>query len=165
MWDMSIQNATKACGTLSRGWLLFLWDRSNNGPRRFYRVQMLPTIVNWRPCYHRTGIRVFAIHWCKSSFAGQPALQGRRASAAIIHVVVRRGVAAQTVLIHLLGSGLHARRPVTCLPFTAAHCQMRLLLYRARAHWRAEWTSVLFTDESTSPSRTRAFGDLVNICW
>ncbi|GBN55869.1 hypothetical protein AVEN_87235-1 [Araneus ventricosus] len=43
---------------------------------------------------------------------------------------------------------LRARRPVACIPLTPNHCRLRREWCQARAHWRAEWRSVVFSDES-----------------
>ncbi|GBN42264.1 Transposable element Tc1 transposase, partial [Araneus ventricosus] len=43
---------------------------------------------------------------------------------------------------------LRARRPVACIPLTPNHCRSRREWCQARAHWRTEWRSVLFSDES-----------------
>ncbi|GFV56222.1 transposable element Tcb1 transposase [Trichonephila clavipes] len=49
----------------------------------------------------------------------------------------------------LQGGGLFARRPVRCVPLTAAHRRRRSLWYREQRNWRDnEWGRVLFTDES-----------------
>ncbi|GBM70362.1 hypothetical protein AVEN_151495-1 [Araneus ventricosus] len=41
-----------------------------------------------------------------------------------------------------------ARRPVACIPLTPNHCCLRREWCHARAHWRTEWRSVVFSDES-----------------
>ena len=42
------------------------------------------------------------------------------------------------------------------LPHTPRHCQARLLWYRENVDWRAEWRSVVFSDESLYASDGRA---------
>ncbi|GFU25470.1 transposable element Tcb1 transposase [Trichonephila clavipes] len=44
-------------------------------------------------------------------------------------------VPRQTVYRRLGQNGLHARRPVTCVPFTATHCRLRLTWSREHALW------------------------------
>ncbi|GBO14120.1 hypothetical protein AVEN_217427-1 [Araneus ventricosus] len=43
---------------------------------------------------------------------------------------------------------LRARRPVACIPLTPNHCSLQREWCQARAHWRTEWRSVVFSDES-----------------
>ncbi|GBN42152.1 Transposable element Tc1 transposase, partial [Araneus ventricosus] len=38
--------------------------------------------------------------------------------------------------------------PPACIPLTPNHCRLRCEWSRARAHWRTEWRSVVFSDES-----------------
>ncbi|GBN35713.1 Transposable element Tc1 transposase [Araneus ventricosus] len=40
------------------------------------------------------------------------------------------------------------QRPVACIPLTPRHCRLRRQWCQARAQWRAEWRSVVFSDES-----------------
>ncbi|GFT95607.1 transposable element Tcb1 transposase [Trichonephila clavipes] len=45
--------------------------------------------------------------------------------------------------------GLHARRPVRCVPLTATHCRLRLNWSREHALWTPQqWSCVMFFDES-----------------
>ncbi|GFT16392.1 transposable element Tcb1 transposase [Trichonephila clavipes] len=45
--------------------------------------------------------------------------------------------------------GLHARRPVRCVPLTATHCRLRLTWSREHALWTPQqWSCVMFSDES-----------------
>ncbi|GBM88098.1 hypothetical protein AVEN_190495-1 [Araneus ventricosus] len=39
-------------------------------------------------------------------------------------------------------------RPVVCIPLTPNHCRLRCEWCQARTHWRTEWRSVVFSDES-----------------
>ncbi|GFV46477.1 RNase H domain-containing protein [Trichonephila clavipes] len=43
---------------------------------------------------------------------------------------------------------LGARLPVAYIPLTPSHCRLRRLWCQTRAHWRTEWRSVVFSDES-----------------
>ncbi|GFS66485.1 transposable element Tc1 transposase [Trichonephila clavipes] len=36
---------------------------------------------------------------------------------------------------------------VACIPLTPSHCHLRCQWCQAKAHWRAEWRSVVFADE------------------
>ncbi|GFY06547.1 transposable element Tcb1 transposase [Trichonephila clavipes] len=58
-------------------------------------------------------------------------------------------VTKQTVHRRLGHIGLHARRPVRCVPLTATHCRLRLTWSREHA-LRApqQWSCVMFSDES-----------------
>ncbi|GFS50859.1 transposable element Tcb1 transposase [Trichonephila clavipes] len=58
-------------------------------------------------------------------------------------------VSRQTVYRRLVHIGLHARRPVRCVPLTATHCRLRLTWSREHALWTSkQWSCVLFPDES-----------------
>ncbi|GFW07679.1 transposable element Tcb1 transposase [Trichonephila clavipes] len=58
-------------------------------------------------------------------------------------------VSRQTVYRRLGHIGLHARRPVRCVPLTATHCRLRLTWSREPALWTPQqWSCVMFTDES-----------------
>ncbi|GBN99014.1 hypothetical protein AVEN_29717-1, partial [Araneus ventricosus] len=41
-----------------------------------------------------------------------------------------------------------ARRPVACISTTPNHCRLRREWCQAGAHWRTEWRSVVFSNES-----------------
>ncbi|GFX75817.1 transposable element Tcb1 transposase [Trichonephila clavipes] len=57
-------------------------------------------------------------------------------------------VSRQTMYIRLGHVGLYARRPVRCVPLTAAHCRLRLTWNREHALWRPQqWSCVMFSDE------------------
>ncbi|GFX01629.1 uncharacterized protein TNCV_3971291 [Trichonephila clavipes] len=43
---------------------------------------------------------------------------------------------------------LRARCPVACIPLTPSHCRLFRRWCQARAHWRTEWRSVMFSDEN-----------------
>ena len=47
-----------------------------------------------------------------------------------------------------LAAGLRLRVPLARLPLTPRHRQVRLLCCRESVHWRVEWRSVVFSDES-----------------
>ncbi|GBO19986.1 Transposable element Tc1 transposase, partial [Araneus ventricosus] len=70
------------------------------------------------------------------------------ASAAEIRAAVGATVTQLTVGNGLLQGQLRARRPVAGIPLTPKHCRLRLAWCQARAHWRTEWRSVVFSDES-----------------
>ncbi|GBL99942.1 hypothetical protein AVEN_19431-1 [Araneus ventricosus] len=72
----------------------------------------------------------------------------RTASAAKIRAAVGITVTQRTVTYRLLQGQLRARRPVGCIPLTPNHCRLRHEWCQARAHWRAEGISVVFSDES-----------------
>ena len=58
-------------------------------------------------------------------------------------------VSTQTIRNRLHSSGLIARRPVICIPFTPYHIQERLDWARQHVGWTLnDWTLVLFMDES-----------------
>ncbi|GFW39639.1 transposable element Tcb1 transposase [Trichonephila clavipes] len=58
-------------------------------------------------------------------------------------------VSRQTVYRRLGHIGLYARRPVRCVPLTAAHCRMRLNWSREHALGIPQhWSCVMFSDES-----------------
>ncbi|GFS55403.1 HTH_Tnp_Tc3_2 domain-containing protein [Trichonephila clavipes] len=57
-------------------------------------------------------------------------------------------VSRQTVFRRLGHIGLHARRPVRCVPLTATHCRLRLTWSREHALWTSQqWSCVMFSDE------------------
>ncbi|GFY20701.1 HTH_Tnp_Tc3_2 domain-containing protein [Trichonephila clavipes] len=59
-------------------------------------------------------------------------------------------VSRQTVYRRLGHIGLHARRPVRCVPLTATHCRLRLTWSREHALWTPQqWSCVMFSDESS----------------
>ncbi|GBM10330.1 hypothetical protein AVEN_131069-1 [Araneus ventricosus] len=72
------------------------------------------------------------------------AVAHRTASAAEIRAAVGNTVTKRTVTNRLLQEQLRARRPVVCIPLTPNHCRLRREWYQARADWR----SVVFSDES-----------------
>ncbi|GFY13691.1 HTH_Tnp_Tc3_2 domain-containing protein [Trichonephila clavipes] len=58
-------------------------------------------------------------------------------------------VSRQTVYRRLGHIGLFARRPVRCVPLTAAHCRLQLTRSREHALWTSQqWSCVMFSDES-----------------
>ncbi|GBN75642.1 Transposable element Tc1 transposase [Araneus ventricosus] len=70
------------------------------------------------------------------------------ASGAEIRAAVGTTVTQRTVTNRLLQGQLRARRPVACIRLTPHHCRLRREWCQAGADWRAEWRSVLFSDES-----------------
>ncbi|GBM42757.1 hypothetical protein AVEN_81583-1 [Araneus ventricosus] len=72
----------------------------------------------------------------------------RTASAAEIRAAVGTTVTQRTVIHRLLQGQLRARRLVACIPLTPNHCRLRREWCQARAYWRTEWISVVFSDES-----------------
>ncbi|GFU14476.1 transposable element Tcb1 transposase [Trichonephila clavipes] len=57
-------------------------------------------------------------------------------------------VSRQTVYRRLGHNGLHARRPVRCVPLTAIHCRLRLTWSREHALCTPQqWSCVMFSDE------------------
>ncbi|GBN74320.1 Transposable element Tc1 transposase [Araneus ventricosus] len=70
------------------------------------------------------------------------------ASAAEIRTAVGTTVTQRTVTNRLLQGQLRDRRPVACIPLTPNHCRLRREWCQARAHWRTEWISVVFSDET-----------------
>ncbi|GFU36262.1 transposable element Tcb1 transposase [Trichonephila clavipes] len=55
-------------------------------------------------------------------------------------------VSRQTVYRRLGYIGLHARRPVRCVPLTATHCRLRLTWSREHALWTPQqWSCVMFS--------------------
>ncbi|GFU42469.1 transposable element Tcb2 transposase [Trichonephila clavipes] len=58
-------------------------------------------------------------------------------------------VSRHTVYRRLGHIGLHARRPVRCVPLTATHCGLRLTWSREHALWTPQqWSCVMFSDKS-----------------
>ncbi|GFV44378.1 transposable element Tc1 transposase [Trichonephila clavipes] len=57
-------------------------------------------------------------------------------------------VTQRTVSNRLLQGQPRARCPVACIPLTLSHCRLRRQWCQARARWRTEWRSVVFSDES-----------------
>ncbi|GFW86854.1 transposable element Tcb1 transposase [Trichonephila clavipes] len=58
-------------------------------------------------------------------------------------------VSRQTVYRRLVHIGLHARRPIRCVPLTATHCRLQLTWSREHALGTPQqWSCVLFPDES-----------------
>ncbi|GFW22266.1 transposable element Tcb2 transposase [Trichonephila clavipes] len=54
-------------------------------------------------------------------------------------------VSRQTVYRRLGHTGLHARRPVRCVPLTATHCRLRFTWSREHALWTPQqWSCVKF---------------------
>ncbi|GBL94676.1 Transposable element Tc1 transposase [Araneus ventricosus] len=76
------------------------------------------------------------------------AVAHRTASVAEIRAPVDTTVTQRTVTNRLLLGQLRARRPVACIPLSPIHCRLRREWCQARAHWRTEWRSVVFSDES-----------------
>ncbi|GFX67190.1 transposable element Tcb2 transposase [Trichonephila clavipes] len=80
------------------------------------------------------------------------AIRGRQTAGEIARHTTQatgRPISLFTVARRLHGGGLFARRPVRCVPLTAAHRRRRSLWCREHRNWRDnEWERVLFTDES-----------------
>ncbi|KFM68040.1 Transposable element Tc1 transposase, partial [Stegodyphus mimosarum] len=58
-------------------------------------------------------------------------------------------ISRQTVYRRLGQIGLHAHRPVRCVPLTTTHCRLRLAWSRKHALWTPQqWACVMFSDES-----------------
>ncbi|GBO39027.1 hypothetical protein AVEN_62219-1, partial [Araneus ventricosus] len=76
------------------------------------------------------------------------AVAHRTAPAAEIRAAVGTTVTQRTVTNRLLQGQLRARRPVECIPLTPNHCRLRREWCQVRAHWRTEWRSFVFSDES-----------------
>ncbi|GBO39985.1 hypothetical protein AVEN_132926-1 [Araneus ventricosus] len=76
------------------------------------------------------------------------AVAHRTPSAAEIRAAIGTTVTQRTVTNRLLQGQLRARRPVACILLTPNHSRLRREWCQARAHWRAEWKSVVFSGES-----------------
>ncbi|GBN63918.1 hypothetical protein AVEN_135855-1 [Araneus ventricosus] len=76
------------------------------------------------------------------------AVAHRTVSAAEIRAAFGTTVTQRTVTNLLLQGQLRARRPVACIPLTPNHFRLRRGWCQARVHWRTEWRSVVFSDES-----------------
>ncbi|GBM19608.1 hypothetical protein AVEN_107286-1 [Araneus ventricosus] len=76
------------------------------------------------------------------------AVTHRTASAAETRAAVGATVTQRSATNRLLQGQLRARRRVACIPLTPNHCRLRRERCQARAHWRMEWRSVVFSDES-----------------
>ncbi|GBN05641.1 hypothetical protein AVEN_115893-1 [Araneus ventricosus] len=71
----------------------------------------------------------------------------RTASATEIRAAVGTTVTQRTVSNRLLQGQLRTRRPVACIPLAPNHYHLRHEWCQARAHWKTEWRSVVFSDE------------------
>ena len=76
------------------------------------------------------------------------AVTHRTASAANIRAAVGTTVTQRTARNRLLEGQLRAGLPVACIPLTPSHSRLWLQWCQARAHWRTEWRSIVFSDES-----------------
>ncbi|GFT03853.1 transposable element Tc1 transposase [Trichonephila clavipes] len=76
------------------------------------------------------------------------AVAHRTASAAEIRATVCTSATQRTVRNWLIQGQLQAKRPVACIQLTPSNCCLRRQWCQARAHWRTEWRSVVFSDES-----------------
>ncbi|GBM70513.1 hypothetical protein AVEN_328-1 [Araneus ventricosus] len=76
------------------------------------------------------------------------AVELRTASAAEFRVGVGTTVTQRIVTNRLLQEQLRDILPVACIPLTPNHCRLRSEYCQDRAHWRTEWRSVVFSDES-----------------
>ncbi|GFT58616.1 transposable element Tc1 transposase [Trichonephila clavipes] len=76
------------------------------------------------------------------------AVTHRDASAPEIRSAVDTTVAKRTVRNRLPQGQIRTRPPVACLPLTPNHCRLRHQWCQARAPWRTERRSVVFSDES-----------------
>ncbi|GFU62726.1 transposable element Tcb2 transposase [Trichonephila clavipes] len=65
-----------------------------------------------------------------------------------IETVTHHSVSACAIRRRLQQSGLTARRPLLGLPLTQNHKRLHRLWCNERRMWVAEWTEVVFTDES-----------------
>ncbi|GFV99945.1 transposable element Tc1 transposase [Trichonephila clavipes] len=65
-----------------------------------------------------------------------------------VQVAVGIIVTQRTVGNRLHQVQLQARCLAACIPLTPSHCCLRRQWCQARAHWRTEWRSVVFSDES-----------------
>ena len=72
----------------------------------------------------------------------------RTASATNIRAAVGTTVTQRTARNQLLKWQLRVRSPVACIPLTPSHCLLRRQWWQARAHWRTEWRSIVFSYES-----------------
>ena len=61
---------------------------------------------------------------------------------------IGRPISAMTVRRRIQEVGLTSRRPLQRLPLLPHHRSARLRWCRARQHWRDEWRSIVFSDES-----------------
>ncbi|GBM50393.1 hypothetical protein AVEN_97216-1 [Araneus ventricosus] len=88
------------------------------------------------------------------------AVANRTASAAEIRAAVGTTETQRTVTNRLLQGKPRARLPVACIPLTPNHCRLRREWCQARAHWKTEWRSVVFSDESRF-----CLGTVMAVCW
>ncbi|GFU68034.1 transposable element Tcb2 transposase [Trichonephila clavipes] len=65
-----------------------------------------------------------------------------------LRAAVGTTVTQRTVRNWLLQGQLLTRHPVACIPLTPRHCRLRRQRCQARANWRTELRSVVFSDES-----------------
>ncbi|GFT29186.1 transposable element Tc1 transposase [Trichonephila clavipes] len=64
------------------------------------------------------------------------------------HVMISTTVTLRTVRNQLHQRYLHVTCLVACNPSTSSHCRLQRQRCQARAHWRTEGKSVVFSDES-----------------
>ncbi|GFX41912.1 transposable element Tc1 transposase [Trichonephila clavipes] len=67
----------------------------------------------------------------------------------------------RTAVKHRTASAAEIRAAVASIPLTPRHCRLRGQWCQARAHWRTEWRSVVFSDES----RSAALMPVMAVCW
>ncbi|GBM16360.1 hypothetical protein AVEN_28320-1 [Araneus ventricosus] len=72
----------------------------------------------------------------------------RTASTAEIRAAVGTTVTQRTVTNRLFPGQLRVRCTVACIPLSPNHCRLQREWCQARVHWRTEWRSVVFSDES-----------------
>ncbi|GBM03329.1 hypothetical protein AVEN_256879-1 [Araneus ventricosus] len=75
------------------------------------------------------------------------AVAHRTASATKIRAAVGTTVTLRTVTNLLLQGQPRDRHPVACIPLTPNHYRLRREWCEARAHWRTEWKSAVFSNE------------------
>ena len=100
-------------------------------------------------------------------YIGLSALRERTANSETIRgrlrAATQNNISARTVQRRLREQGLRSRRPAVRIRLTAAHRRRRLAWCRAHVRWtRAQWSQVLFTDESRF---TLSFHDGRNRVW
>ncbi|GFV17776.1 transposable element Tcb1 transposase [Trichonephila clavipes] len=72
-------------------------------------------------------------------------------------------VSSQTVNRRLGHIGLHARRPVRCVPLTATHCRLRLTWSTEHALWTPQqWSCVMFSPASPGLVCSLILAELLN---
>ncbi|GBM94684.1 hypothetical protein AVEN_274906-1 [Araneus ventricosus] len=103
---------------------------------------------SFRDIAERLGRNVSTMHDCSQQRSREGTASRRPGSRLPPGTTEREDSRIQRMAVAHRSAALRARRPVTCIPLTPNHCRLRRQWCLARAHWRTEWRSVVFSDES-----------------